>query len=170
MSRNELNQNAAQVVAAIGCGDAYDGLVVYCICEGQLCNRDTIAIQLQKDAKYISTHKQSNIANRISSPLEPDISAIEPIIQPSSSRRVIAASTSAETTTSSRQLQRPIEQTIAAVIITAAPERKAEERFAAERQQRWRDADDDNFNAASTYNLTAALIAFLASIRLLTLC
>lgn len=53
MSRNELNQNAAQVVAVIGCGDAYDGLVVYCICEGQLCNRDTIAIQLQKDAKYI---------------------------------------------------------------------------------------------------------------------
>uniref|UniRef100_A0A915B2V3 Uncharacterized protein n=1 Tax=Parascaris univalens TaxID=6257 RepID=A0A915B2V3_PARUN len=55
MSRNELNQNAGQVAVGIGCGDAYDGLVVYCICEGQLCNRDAIAVQLQNDAKYIKS-------------------------------------------------------------------------------------------------------------------
>ncbi|KHN84075.1 hypothetical protein Tcan_09228 [Toxocara canis] len=170
MSRKELNQNPSGPPVDIGCGDAYDGLVVYCICEGEFCNREGMMAQLQKDIKYLSNHKLTTKAISVPPSRKSDPPANEPIIQPGSSRRQSAASASTETATQSGQLQRPTEQTITAVIVTAAPKRKADERFAVERQQRWRNADEDNFNSATTTcSICTAPIAFLASAMFLLL-
>ncbi|VDK57520.1 unnamed protein product [Anisakis simplex] len=66
LSQGELsNQSAADSISrdalTVGCHEAYDGLVVYCICQGDHCNKSPITLQLQDDPKYTTSDHDSEL-------------------------------------------------------------------------------------------------------------
>uniref|UniRef100_A0A0N5ATB3 Thyroglobulin type-1 domain-containing protein n=1 Tax=Syphacia muris TaxID=451379 RepID=A0A0N5ATB3_9BILA len=71
----------------LGCYEMFDGMIKYCVCDGDLCNQQSLAVQIANDPKYISRYNDSNTSSPSTTSKETKYHEPISIIQPGSAVR-----------------------------------------------------------------------------------